>query len=105
MANSGQKQQSSVGVQVQTVERTPRNYHVVFLNDDTTTMQFVVEVLRTIFNHTAGKAWTLMLRVHKQGRAIVGTYSYDIAMTKCAQAMAAARKQGYPLRVITEPAE
>lgn len=91
----------------QTLNRTelPKRYHVVMHNDDITTMDFVVLVLRVIFLKPASEAMQLMLRVHQSGSAVVGTYSYDIAVTKTARAMQMAKDQGFPFRMTIEPAD
>ena len=81
----------------------PRRYKVVFHNDDFTTMEFVTEVLRIVFNKPADEAVTLMMRVHREGQAVVGIYSYDVAMTKASQATAMARQEGFPLNITCEP--
>ncbi len=81
----------------------PRQYKVVFHNDDFTTMEFVTEVLRQVFNKHADEAVTLMMKVHREGQAIVGIYSYDVAMTKAGRATAMARNEGYPLKITCEP--
>ena len=81
----------------------PRQYKVIFHNDDFTTMEFVTDVLRRVFNKPADEAVTLMMRVHQEGQAVVGIYSYDVAMTKASQATAMARNEGFPLRLTCEP--
>ena len=81
----------------------PRQYKVVFHNDDFTTMEFVTDVLRRVFNKPADEAVTLMMRVHREGQAVVGIYSYDVAMTKASQATAMARNEGFPLKITCEP--
>ncbi len=81
----------------------PRQYKVIFHNDDFTTMDFVTEVLKAVFNKGSNEAVLLMMKVHREGRAIVGVYSYDVAMTKTTQTVAMARSQGFPLRVTCEP--
>ena len=81
----------------------PRQYKVIFHNDDFTTMEFVTEVLRVVFNKPADEAVTLMMRVHREGQAVVGIYSYDVAMTKASMATSMARNEGFPLRVTCEP--
>jgi ATP-dependent Clp protease adaptor protein ClpS len=81
----------------------PRQYKVIFHNDDFTTMEFVTEVLRQVFNKPADEAVTLMMKVHREGQAIVGVYSYDVAMTKTSQATAKARQEGFPLKITCEP--
>ena len=79
----------------------PRQYKVIFHNDDFTTMEFVTDVLRRVFNKPADEAVTLMMRVHREGQAIVGIYSYDV--TKASQATAMARNEGFPLKITCEP--
>ena len=81
----------------------PKHYKVIFHNDDFTTMEFVTDVLRRVFNKPADEAVTLMMRVHREGQAIVGIYSYDVAMTKASQATAMARNEGFPLKITCEP--
>ena len=81
----------------------PRQYKVIFHNDDFTTMEFVTDVLRRGFNKPADEAVALMMRVHQEGQAVVGIYSYDVAMTKASQATAMARNEGFPLKITCEP--
>ena len=82
--------------------KEPKLYQVIMLNDDFTSMEFVVEILMDIFHKDAMTAETLMLYVHKNGRAVVGTYPYDIALTKIEQATDRARAEGYPFRLTME---
>ena len=83
--------------------REPRRFKVWLINDDFTTMQFVVELLRTVFHKTEQEAEALMLTVHNKGRAVVGIYSYDTAKTKTQIATNMAMEQGFPLRLTYEP--
>ncbi|MDQ2087337.1 ATP-dependent Clp protease adaptor ClpS [Herbivorax sp. ANBcel31] len=83
--------------------KTPKMYRVVFLNDDYTTMDFVVEVLMSIFNKNPLEATQIMLDVHQKGKGIVGTYTYDIAKTKIAQVEQVSKKRDFPLVSIMEP--
>ncbi len=85
--------------------KEPKQYHVIMLNDDFTTMEFVVQILMDIFHKDALAAETIMLGVHKNGRAIVGTYSYDIATTKVNSALARAKAEGFPFRMLIEEAK
>ena len=81
----------------------PRHYKVIFHNDDFTTMEFVTEVLRVVFNKPADEAVSVMMRVPREGQAVVGIYSYDVAMTKASHATAMARQEGFPLNITCEP--
>lgn len=80
----------------------PSEKNVVFYNDDFTTMDFVVEVLLSIFNKSHEEAVALMQTVHSDGSAIIGTYTYDIAVSRAALTKQIARKNGFPLRVEVE---
>lgn len=82
--------------------KRPSLYRVILLNDDYTTMEFVVEVLVTIFHKSAAEATKIMLDVHEKGKGVVGIYTYDIAYTKIAQVEELARAQEYPLKAIME---
>jgi ATP-dependent Clp protease adaptor protein ClpS len=82
--------------------KPPRPYKVLLLNDDYTTMDFVVEVLQTIFGMDFERANQVMLKVHQEGSAVCGIYPRDTAETKAAQVMALARQHEHPLQCITE---
>lgn len=79
-------------------------YQVILHNDDYTTMEFVVEVLKAVFRKSAAEAHAIMMSVHKKGRGIVGFFSYDIASTKVQQVRSMARRHGYPLKCTMEEA-
>ena len=83
--------------------KVPRLFRVIFHNDDFTTMDFVVEVLRGHFHKTEAEAVHVMLTVHKKGAAVAGVYPRDVAETKVARVMQDARKRGMPLLLTTEP--
>lgn len=80
----------------------PRMYRVVLLNDDYTSMDFVVEVLVKLFNKPVPEATKIMLDVHKKGKGVVGVYPYDIASTKVVQVELMAEERGYPLKADME---
>lgn len=82
----------------------PEQFRVVLHNDDYTTMEFVVEVLVTVFHKDILSATKIMLDVHRKGRGLVGTYTYDIATTKAEQVHRLARERDYPLKCTVEPA-
>ena len=85
--------------------KLPSMYHVVMYNDDFTPMDFVVDVLMDIFQKSEQDAFRIMMSVHKGGKAIVGTYIYDIAVTRADLAVTRARKAGYPFRVEAIPVD
>jgi ATP-dependent Clp protease adaptor protein ClpS len=91
------------GTDVKTRTEKPRLYKVLFHNDDFTTMEFVVEVLMTVFRRTRVEATRIMLTVHNGRAGLAGVYTREIAETKADQAMEMARRRGYPLLVTTEP--
>ncbi|MDR1748442.1 MAG: ATP-dependent Clp protease adaptor ClpS [Spirochaetaceae bacterium] len=76
----------------------PEQYRIILFNDDYTTKDFVVAVLKNIFHKSSEDAVTLMEEVHKKGRAIIGVYVYDIAATRVEQVRSNARSYGFPLR-------
>lgn len=84
--------------------REPKQYRVIMHNDDFTSMEFVVEILIDIFHKEPMEAERLMLTVHESGRAAVGVYPYDIAVTKVQAAAARAKEEGYPFRLTVEEA-
>ncbi len=79
-----------------------KRYKVVLLNDDFTSMDFVVEILMDIFGHSVDNAINIMLQVHRNGRGVCGVYTYEVAETKVHQVITRAREHEYPLRAIME---
>jgi ATP-dependent Clp protease adaptor protein ClpS len=84
--------------------KEPDEYRVLLLNDDFTTMEFVVAVLVTVFHKSIPEATKIMLDVHRKGRGTVGVYSFDIATTKVQRVHTMARENGFPLRCTMEKA-
>jgi len=84
--------------------KRPSLYRVVLLNDDFTPMEFVVEVLQSIFGMERTRATRVMLEVHTKGKGVCGVYSYDIAETKVAQVTSVAQQQQHPLLCTLEEA-
>lgn len=82
--------------------KEPKKYKVLLLNDDYSTMEFVIEVLLRIFRKSDKEAGEIMLSVHENGKAVCGIYTYEIAATKVAQVKANARKAEFPLKAIME---
>ncbi len=85
--------------------KRPHLYKVLLHNDDYTTMEFVVDVLRTIFHHSESEAVNIMLHVHRRGVGVAGIFSYEIAESKANKVMRMAREHEYPLRCSVEPEE
>lgn len=83
--------------------KKPKMYRVILLNDDYTTMDFVVEILIIIFQKSPADATRIMLDVHEKGKGIVGVYTFDIARTKIAQVELMAREREFPLVAVMEP--
>ena len=82
--------------------KEPRDYMVILLNDDYTTREFVVEILKLVFHKNPDEANSIMLKVHHRGRGVVGVYTWDIAITKASQVHAIAERYEYPLKCIVE---
>jgi ATP-dependent Clp protease adaptor protein ClpS len=83
--------------------KKPELYRVLLLNDDYTTMEFVVEVLETIFHKQPAEAYRIMLMVHMQGKGLCGVYPYEVAETKVEAVIERARANGFPLLAAMEP--
>ena len=77
--------------------KPPPLYRVILLNDDYTPMEFVVDVLQSIFGMERPNATRVMLEVHTKGKGICGVYDFEIAETKVAQVMSIAQQQQHPL--------
>ena len=99
------KEQSSIRERQRIDLREPRRYTVTIYNDDFTTMEFVVMILKQIFCKSDAAAEALMLQVHHSDKAVVGIYSYDVATSKVRKATNLAREAGFPLRLTVEPEE
>ncbi len=84
--------------------KEPEQFSVVLLNDDYTPMDFVVEVLETLFQKSPAEAYRTMMQVHREGRGLAGVYPWDIAETKVDALLARARDAGHPLQAVIEDA-
>ena len=80
--------------------KTPKQFEVILLNDDYTSMKFVVEVLRQFFQKEFRAAESIMLKIHIDGEAVCGIYSYDVAQTKVTQVIDHSRKNKQPLMCV-----
>lgn len=104
MAGSRDQTGGAVQERVRTRQQTPRQYNVLLLNDDYSTMDFVILVLEQVFQKTPAEAYGIMMQVHLNGRGLAGVYTQEIAETKVDTVATMAREAGYPLRAIMEEA-
>lgn len=87
---------------IENITKEPSKYNVIFLNDDSTPMDWVIYVLISVFKHTAEKAQALTMKIHEEGSAVVGSYHYEIAEQKAIETTNSSRERGYPLKVTLE---
>lgn len=101
---SGHKPESEGDVLSETREDVtePPLFKVLLLNDDYTTMEFVVEILRSVFHKSAEEATRIMLNVHIAGVGLCGVYTYEIAETKVDTVHTLANEHGFPLKCTME---
>ena len=83
----------------------PNRYNVVFINDDFTPMDFVVQLLIEVFNKTLEEAKDITLQIHEKGKGIAGSYNFELAEQKKAEALAISRNNGHPLTILVEKIE
>jgi ATP-dependent Clp protease adaptor protein ClpS len=95
---------SSEGLQEKVLQETkePSLFRVILLNDDYTTMDFVIRVLETVFSKPPAEATRIMLSVHKKGSGLCGVYTREIAETKVVAVHDLAGQSGFPLKCIME---
>ncbi|MDD4615663.1 MAG: ATP-dependent Clp protease adapter ClpS [Alphaproteobacteria bacterium] len=92
----------NVSVKTRPMTKKPSMYKVFLLNDDYTPMDFVVQILEIVFNKSRQDATDIMLQVHKTGIGLCGVFTFEIAETKVAQVMSAARQAQHPLQCVME---
>ena len=80
----------------------PKKYKVFILNDDYTSMDFVVDVLISVFHKSYQEAENIMIEVHKKDRGLCGVYTHEIAETKVMQVSKKAKDSGFPLKAVME---
>ena len=91
-----------VDSKVKALTKEPENYSVILLNDDVTPMDFVIELLVKIFRHTPETAKDLTIKIHNEGSAVCGVYTYEIAEQKGTEATNESRSRGFPLQIKIE---
>ena len=104
MARPDKKGGTEVVEKPKAVTKRPKLFHVVLLNDDYTTMEFVVQVLEKVFDKGPAEAYRIMMEVHTRGRGVCGAYTYEVAETKVGSVHEMARGEGFPLRAGIEEA-
>jgi ATP-dependent Clp protease adaptor protein ClpS len=80
--------------------KIPNRFDVILINDDYTSMEFVVDVLRRFFHKEFLAAEAIMLKIHIDGEAVCGSYSYDVAQTKVKQVIGYSRENDQPLMAV-----
>jgi len=101
-----QSEDPEYGVVTQTKKKLkpPKMYKVLLHNDDYTTMEFVVEILQSVFHRSAIEATQIMLHVHRNGIGVAGVYTHEVAETKVATVEIRARRCEFPLMCTMEEA-
>ena len=87
---------------IKDLDKEPSRYNVIFINDNATPMEWVVELLTTVFKHTHTSAEHMTMEIHTNDSAVVGTYSYEIAEQKTIESTQASRENGFPLQIKLE---
>lgn len=82
----------------------PSLYNVIYMNDEQTTMEFVIESLKAIFDYGDEAAADITVKIHEQGSAVVATLPYEMAEQKGIEVTLLARANGFPLNVKLEAA-
>lgn len=103
MADTGRQTGEEVLERTRHETKKPDLYKVLLLNDDYTTMDFVVEILETVFHKSPAEAYRIMMAVHTQGKGLCGVYPFEVAETKVETVVELARDNGFPLRASMEP--
>ena len=102
MTDTRQKSGDLVLERTEKQTKEPARFKVLLINDDYTTMDFVVEVLETVFHKTPAEAFRIMMQVHTQGKGLCGVYTFEVAETKVAQVIEFARQHQHPLQCTME---
>jgi ATP-dependent Clp protease adaptor protein ClpS len=103
MAGSDRQTDGEILERTKQETKKPELFKVLLLNDDYTTMDFVVEVLESIFHKQPAEAFRIMMAVHTQGKGLCGVYPHEVAETKVEAVVELARDNGFPLRAAMEP--
>lgn len=104
MTGRDERTDSAVKDRAEVENQDPKLFNVVLLNDDYTTMEFVLEILETLFQKSPAEAYRIMMHVHRNGRGLAGVYTWEVAETKADTVANLASQAGYPLRATIEEA-
>ena len=104
MAGPQDRTDAAVRERAATKTLEPTLYRVVLINDDYTSMAFVVDVLELVFQKSPAEAYRIMMHVHLNGSGIAGVYPWEVAETKVDTVTSMARDEGYPLKAAIEEA-
>jgi ATP-dependent Clp protease adaptor protein ClpS len=104
MADRQEQTGGAVKERAETKKQDPTQYAVILLNDDYTPMDFVVNVLETVFQKSPAEAYRVMMQVHLNGRGVAGIYVWEVAETKAEKVAALAAGAGHPLKATIEDA-
>ena len=104
MAQQERQTGDAVQERVASKKQEPPQFKVVLLNDDYTTMEFVIHVLESVFQKSPAEAYRIMMAVHVSGKGLAGVYPWEVAETKVEVVSSMAKEAGFPLRAVTEEA-
>ena len=96
------KIQNQVRIQPRTDIKPPPLFNVIYVDDNVTTMEFVIETLKSVFGHDDTTSGHIMTKVHEDGSAVAATLPYELAEQKGVEVTLLARNNGFPLAVKLE---
>ena len=97
------KNQTTLKIEPRLNLSEPVHFRVVFINDEVTSMEFIIEILKSIFHYGEDEAHARTMQIHEQGSGVVGVYPFEIAEQKGIETTVLARNNGFPLQVKLEP--
>lgn len=103
MGQENSEEDGGVATVIRKKVKKPRLYKVLLHNDDYTTMEFVIHILKKHFGMSEGVAQDVMLQIHHEGSGLCGVYTFEIAETKVSKVMKESRREGHPLLCSFEP--
>lgn len=104
MSNDQRQTGDAVKERVAPKKAEPTLFKVLLMNDDYSTMEFVVQILENVFQKSPAEAYRIMMQVHQQGSGVAGVYPWEVAETKVETVTGMAKDAGFPLRAVIEEA-